>query len=164
MPTVNELVDGDLVRGAVPIDSGDSELFTPTNPGEVAFSHSVPVTGEVDANIARQTRYVEVTIAEGGWVTESIDCRGYTMFTIQMPADWDLASVGFLTARQQGGTHRPYHNADGELLELTEPTAGYNYELPTNLAGVLWMQIWSERDRENLVQTDNRVFTITMKA
>jgi len=158
MPTVDDLVSESLVRAVVPMDAAEQELFTASNPGEVSFEH------DVDVNILRQTRYQQVTIREGEAVTAEIDCRGYTMFTLQMPADWTLANIGFLTARQSGGTFRPYHDASGELLELETPTAGYHYELPTNLAGVLFMQIWSERDRHDEAQDDERVFTITLKA
>ena len=149
---VRSLFDQNLVRAVVNVDSDQSELFTEANRAWVG-----PIT--------RDTVRSTIMIPRGETVTQEIDFRQYTMMTVQMPANWDTASIGFKTAAVSGGYFGPLFDDDRVLMQIDFPRPGNHYTAPAMMAGPLFVQLWSQDgDGEDVVQTEPRYITITMKA
>lgn len=59
-----------------------------------------------------------VTIASAATASEEIDCRGFVVAGIQLPATMTGATVKFQAAVEEGGTYQDVYDADGNLVNF----------------------------------------------
>lgn len=61
------------------------------------------------------------TIANGASQSNEIDCRGYRIARISMPAAWTTAALTFLTSATSGGTYNAVYDDSGLECSIASP-------------------------------------------
>ena len=111
--------------------------------------------------IERVTAKVKVTIANGEAESEAFYFAPYTMGHIHVP-EWTAASIGFKVATAADGDFVPLYDSSGNLVEAS---AGANraVDLPTELAGAIYVKLWSEASGVDVDQAADREIWLTLK-
>lgn len=96
-------------------------------------------------DIERSYRRLTTTIPNGAAVPITpIDFREFAGGTIEMPAAWTAASIGFQVSSQETDTPQPLYDANGNLVQISGPTADNRYALPADLFGAHYVWLWSQ--------------------
>ncbi len=119
----------------------------------------------VAAALERQERAVTATIPAGGALSEEIDVSGFAMGTLYMPAAWDAADIGYLSAPATGGTFLPLYDESGALVQVSGPAASKAYTLPARALAGGYIKLWSQTGAGvDVNQTAARAITLILKA
>lgn len=94
--------------------------------------------------IIRQQAKIVAAIASGAALSQAIDFRAFVMAVVHMPAVWTAASIGFYVSPTEDGTFQPLYDKNGSLVQISGPTASKSYVSPAELAGCLWIKLWSQ--------------------
>jgi len=95
-------------------------------------------------DITRERNTVTVTIVNGKALSNAFDFSYLTMGVLHMPSAWTAASIGFKVSSESGGTFQPLYDQDGGLVQISSPAAGKAYALPAELAGAMYVKLWSQ--------------------
>lgn len=103
-----------------------------------------------------QYSQLTVTIANNEAVSGAIDMRRFTGGMVVIPAAWTDANLGFKVSTEEAGTYTILKGATGTPIQISSITtnASFAYSLPTELAGALWVKLWS-KNTTAATTTDN---------
>jgi len=95
-------------------------------------------------NINRDYKATTLTILIGAALTGVLDFQTFAAGILTMPAAWTAASIGFKVCSTPGGTFLPLYDSLGNLFQITAPAASKAYQLPDELFGAHFVQLWSQ--------------------
>jgi len=117
------------------------------------------------ALLIRAFAYKSQTIASGAALSDAFDMSKYTMGTLNMPAAWTAASIGFQVSSTEGGTYQAVYDDDGNLIQIDSPTASNSYTLPATVANFHWVKLWSQDgSASGTNQAAARTITLDLKS
>jgi len=113
--------------------------------------------------IERQFTQRTVTIEAGDAESEEFYFAPYVFLSVEMPAVWTAAKIGFKVARTSGGTFVPLYDNGGTLVEIN-PAVDQMHVAPAEIAGQMYVKLWSQDagSDENQVGAD-RVLGLILK-
>ena len=114
--------------------------------------------------MARDNHVLTATIASGAALSDVIDMRRFSFLTVHMPAAWTAASMGFYVSSSEGGTFLPLYADDGNLVEITTPTADKAYTAPATVGGAHFVTLWSETSGSGVNQAAERSLIVELKS
>lgn len=114
--------------------------------------------------LQRRVHTLDVTIASGAALSEAFDFRLYTMAVIRMPSAWTTANVGFKVCNTEAGTFLPLYDKNNTLVQIATATASEAHSAPAELAGSVWVKLWSQASGVNTNQGAARTVGVDLKA
>jgi len=136
----------------------DGVVQTNTTLGGADISDASPLP----SSIQRYSNTVTATIANGAAVSGAIDFRPYTMLVVEMPVAWTAARLA-IRASHDGVTFLPLYDDMGNLVRFNGGAAvavGTAYVAPPEIAGVRFIQLWSEDGAGGNANQDNNRFIV----
>ena len=119
-------------------------------------------------NMKRQSTKKVVTIdisADDDLTLEPLDLSIFSGGVLEMPAAITACSLGFKVSADEDGTPVALYDHDGNLVQISSPTAALAYELPPELFACRYVWIWSQNGSgTNTAQAADRSFTISLKS
>jgi hypothetical protein len=106
---------------------------------------------------------------EDYWVlidyVESDIFRFYPSFAgiLHMPVGWTAADIGFLVSPTVDGTFSPLYDISGNLVVFSTPAVDTANVLPAELAGSVYVKLWSNTAGVNEAQGADRAFLLDLK-
>lgn len=82
---------------------------------------------------------------------------------LHMPSGWTAADIGFLVSPTVDGTFSPLYDILGNLVVFTTPAVDTANVLPGELAGSLYVKLWSNTAGANEAQGADRAFLLDLK-
>ena len=112
--------------------------------------------------IQRYHTQQKVTIANGEALSGEFYLGPYAFLSVEMPSAWTAANIGFQVSRESGGTFVPLYDEFGNLVEIA-PSTGQMHVAPAEVAGQLYVKLWSQNAGVNENQGAERTLGLIMK-
>lgn len=114
--------------------------------------------------ITRRTSSFSVTIAISGNLSGAFEFSKLVMGVVHLPAAWTAADIGFKVSSSESGTYLPLYDKAGSLVQIASPAISQAHAMPTQVAGCLWVKLWSQSSGSNVAQVAARSLTVDGKA
>jgi len=113
--------------------------------------------------IRRDTHVTTITIPSGGNLADqALPMSRFSMLTVHMPAAWTAAAIGFKVSSDENGTYLPLYDDAGAIVEITVAVSQAHIA-PADVAGALWVKLWSQNSGSNANQGAERSLIVTLK-
>ena len=102
------------------------------------------VAKDFPRGIVRGYNTVDVVIVTGSPASNEIDMREYASGIVVFPLEWTNASLGFRVSNESGGTFVILRDESGSPVQISGVTGSRAYEIPNEVYGGLYAQLWSK--------------------